>query len=491
LIAVDRAALDRFRDQISRRFGLRWDDDKLDLLGEVLDRRARARGLDAPRYLDEVTAAPRRAAELRALADELTIGETYFLRNADSFRALAEEVLPALARARAGERRLRIVSAGCASGEEPYSIAITARESAALAGWDLSIVGLDLNPTALALAREARYTPWSLRATPPELGRRWFRADGGRLALDPTIVGMVSFEEANLVDEDAALWAEARYDVVFCRNVLMYLEPSAVEAIVARIGRALVPGGYLFLGHAETLRGVTSAFHLCHTHDTFYYRRRSAAAERAQGDGAPPATLDGTWFDHIQRAATRIEALAGGARPSTAPAVRPPAARADLGQVVEAMRQERFADGLALLGPLSAEREAAPDELLVRAVLLVNAGRLDEAQAACVRLIAADELNAGAHYVMALCHEQRGDRAAAIEHGKTAAYLDAGFAMPRLHLGLMARRAGDAGTAQRELGAALALFAREDAGRLLLFGGGFSRESLIALCRAELRGIGG
>jgi chemotaxis protein methyltransferase CheR len=105
-------------------------------------------------------------------------------------------------------------------------------------------------------------------------------------------------------------------------------------------------------------------------------------------------------------------------------------------------------------------------------------------------LLACDELNAGAHYLLALCRESAGDRARALEHDRTAIYLDASFAMPRLHLGLMARRAGDAEAARRELTQALPLLKREDASRLLLFGGGFGREALISLCQAELKSAG-
>jgi chemotaxis protein methyltransferase CheR len=108
-----------------------------------------------------------------------------------------------------------------------------------------------------------------------------------------------------------------------------------------------------------------------------------------------------------------------------------------------------------------------------------------------MRLLELDELSAGAHYLLALCREGAGDRAAASHHDQVAAYLDPGFAMPRLHLGLLARRGGDREAARNELGQALVLLQREDASRVLLFGGGFSRDALIALCRAELIRCGG
>ena len=163
----------------------------------------------------------------------------------------------------------------------------------------------------------------------------------------------------------------------------------------------------------------------------------------------------------------------------------------DLGLVLEAVRQERFSDALELIRSLPPDSHEDPDALLLRAVLLTNNGRLDESEEVCSRLLAVDELNAGAHYLMALCREHAGDSTGAIEHGQTAIYLDAGFAMPHLHLGIMAKRSGDAATAQRELGQALILLAREDASRILLFGGGFSRDTLLQLCRTELHAAGG
>ena len=129
--------------------------------------------------------------------------------------------------------------------------------------------------------------------------------------------------------------------------------------------------------------------------------------------------------------------------------------------------------------------------MLLRAVLLTNHGRINESEEVCRRLLALDELNAGAHYLMALCREHDGDANRAIEHGLTAIYLDPGFAMPHLHLGILAKRSGDNVSAQRELGKARVLLASEDASRILLFGGGFSRDALLQLCRMQLTAAGG
>jgi chemotaxis protein methyltransferase CheR len=131
------------------------------------------------------------------------------------------------------------------------------------------------------------------------------------------------------------------------------------------------------------------------------------------------------------------------------------------------------------------------DVLLLHAALLTHSGALGPAESKCRQLLAVDDLNAGAHYLLALCREGTGDRGAALEHDQTATYLDPGFAMPHLHQGLLARKSGNLEMARGELSQALVLLGGEDPSRLLLFGGGFNRESLMALCRAELQRCGG
>jgi chemotaxis protein methyltransferase CheR len=412
-------------------------------------------------------------------------------------------------KAQAATKQLRILCAGCASGDEPYSIAILLRETIAdLASWNVKIVALDLNPAMLAKAAKAKYSAWSLRATSDETRRRYFREDGRDFVLDAAIRQMVTYEERNLVDDDPSFWSQAR-DVVFCRNVIMYFTPLIAQRVVERFARALEPHGYLFLGHAETLRGISNEFHLCHSHETFYYQRRSGVGAAVVDVSIPewsrttPTAVIPTvaaesvaWIDIIQRSSERIAQLR--AEPSGRPTydrplvgARAPAHSWDLAPVFDAMRSERFTDALDLLASLPSDAQDDPDAVLLRAAVLTNAGRLGDAQDACAKLLALDELNAGAHYLMALCQEHAGNATAAAEHDQTALYLDPTFAMPRLHLGLAARQAGDFVTARQHLGNALSLLAREDGSRLLLFGGGFSRETLLQLCRAELRAAEG
>jgi chemotaxis protein methyltransferase CheR len=157
---------------------------------------------------------------------------------------------------------------------------------------------------------------------------------------------------------------------------------------------------------------------------------------------------------------------------------------------LELLQQERYQEALEVVHRLPPESAADPDAQLLRAVLLTNCGDLPGAEGACRQLLSSDDLNAGAHYQMALCREHAADLGGAMEHDRMAVYLDSAFSMPHLHLGLLAKRLGDRPLACRELGQAIQLLRREDASRILLFGGGFSREALRAVVRAELRVCG-
>ena len=497
--------LQLFQRAIARRLGLRFDDGKLTFLAEVLTERSAARGIDAGLYLEALVAERETATELSELVRRLTVGETYFFRHSEQFNAVRELVLPERAAARAHSRSMRLLSVGCASGEEAYTLAILVREHLPPA-FNVDIQGLDINPDSLAKARAGLYTSWSLRETPADVRERWFTVEDRNFRLSRGLREAVRFSEQNLVDAGAPGLPPETYDVIFCRNMLMYFTPEHMANIVERLTRALVPGGFLFLGHAETLRGLSQAFHLRHTHNTFYYQRKEAseASEPVvfatlprlddELPAAPSGEWVGAWLESVERSSDRIRVLSDvGREPQAArPVVQAGnASQTYLKAPLELLQDERFSEALASLQQLPEAQASEPTTLLLRAALLTHQGELGPAELACQRLLEVDELNAGAHYLLALCRERQDDLPAAAEHDLTAIYLDSGFAMPHLHLGLMARRRRDVEVARRELTQALWLLEREDASRLLLFGGGFARNALLALCRSELERLRG
>jgi chemotaxis protein methyltransferase CheR len=318
---LTRSDLERFRAAVVQQIGLQFDDAKLAFLSEVLHRRLVRLECTSASYLETLAGGSQRG-ELNALARELTVGETYFFRHNDQFRALAEVALPERMRARENSRSLRLLSAGCASGEEAYSLAIVSQETIADPSWDVAIRAIDLNPAVLEKAAQARYSSWALREAPANIQRKWFRTESRELVLDDRVRSAVAFGLGNLASDDAAIWQPALYDVIFCRNVLMYFAPEQMCAAVARIAASLAPGGYLFLGHAETLRGISDDFHLCHTHDTFYYRRKGqltpSCSKQTRPEkvpvGAPAIALTTAWVDTIRQASERVASLAADAK---------------------------------------------------------------------------------------------------------------------------------------------------------------------------------
>ncbi len=501
-VLLERSEPEQFREIVASRFGLRFDDGKLGFLGELLRRRADTRGMDVPRYLSQVSDD---GSEAGPLATELTVNETYFFRNSDQFRAF-EQVLHDRMRARAGHNRLSFLSAGCSSGEEPYSIAMLTRALVPTPPWQVSIRAVDLSPAMLSKAAAGRYANWALREMPADMLAQWFTPVGRDRQLSDEIRNAVRFDCRNLADPGSDIWQPGAYDAIFCRNVIMYFTPEVQQAVVGRIARSLAPGGFLFLGHAETLRGLSQDFHLVHTHGTFYYQRRAPGDAPPAYDyvdstpyafSAPVAPMplapgDTSWFDAIGLATQRIEALARPAltpQPSgAAPAI--PSPHWNLEVALDLLQRERFAEALELIGRLPEEASADPDVLLLQALLLVQGSQPAAAAEVCRELLAKDEFSAGANYVLALCFEASGDIAGAVMHYGIASHLDPEFAMPLLRRGVLARRSGELAQAAEHLRRAKQLLEHEDVSRLVLFGGGFTRSALTQLCTAELAACG-
>lgn len=488
--------VEAFRRLVTTRLGLLSDEGKLEMLAQTLARRAAARGFAPDDYLGRLDSGSI-PGEIGALAQELTVTETYFFRNSAHFRVLRDIVLPDRMAIRAPARLLRFLSAGCASGDEAFTIAMVIRDVIAEPGWDIAIEAVDANPAMLRKAREGHYSPWSLRETPADMQRRWFRKHGRDMVLDGSIIDAVNFREVNLVTDSPESLPPDGYDAIFCRNMLMYFTTETARALVARLAKWLAPGGYLFLGHAETLGGFSRDFHLRHTHDSFYYQLKDGPARSVYvpGPAARPFRQEErslssaqAWTSAIGRSAERIEVLATLTRPAEV-SPKGAAPMAPMDGALDLLARERFADALRLLEQLPPEQGADPDVLLLKATLLSHSGRVAEAERVSQRLLHQEEFNAGGHHVLALCREARGDIEGAADHYQLAAYLDPAFAMPRLRVGLLFRRLGQYQAANQALAAALPLLEREKSSRLLFFGGGFSRDALLGLCREELKAL--
>jgi chemotaxis protein methyltransferase CheR len=273
----------RIRELIYRVAGIFHPDNKLRLLRERCGRRMKTLGVQTLRqYFECLTVGPIRQGELIALLNEITIGETCFLRNTAQLDALRRIVIPNVlaAKAKGPQRRLRIWSAGCSTGEEPYALRMSLLDQAEgqLAGWVVEIVATDLNQRSLAHAKAALYGKYSTRNLTPIHQQKYFLPFGDQLRVNPMVRANVTFSRLNLSD-DARMALMRNIDIIFCCNVLIYFDLTSKQRVIRHFFNNLLPHGYLFLGPAESLFGVSQDFRLVHLPGTTAY---------VKGESSPP-----------------------------------------------------------------------------------------------------------------------------------------------------------------------------------------------------------
>jgi chemotaxis protein methyltransferase CheR len=251
--------------QIYQKLGLHFDEKKLYFLKTRVARRMAALGIhNAREYVFLLNYADPQGLEMQALANLITTNETYMFREYDQLRAFANFCLPEVLSAKQarGEKRLRIWSAGCSSGEEPYTLAMIVQDVFPQAqSWDCEIVATDIDENMLARVAAARYGARSVGDVPDEYRRKYLIADDDEWVVRRRTAALVQPRHLNLHDR-MAMRSMRGFDFVFCRNVLIYFDDASRKAVVDHFYSALNPGGYVFLGHSESIGRVTTAFKL-------------------------------------------------------------------------------------------------------------------------------------------------------------------------------------------------------------------------------------
>jgi chemotaxis protein methyltransferase CheR len=272
------------RDLVYEHAGLHYDDDAMFLFERRLGDRIEALGLDDYyAYYKYLRFHPQGPSELEEAIERLTTKETYFFRQEYQLRAFRDELLPELYQANAARQRLAIWSAGSATGEEAYTIAILLLESRLFEGWDLKVVGSDICRGSVTAARRGVYRETAFRTTSPSLRARYFVEGHGGSEIIPEVKKICHFGQLNLMDGGRSLMV-GQVDVIFCRNVLIYFDMKSRRRVIDGFYERLVPGGYLLLGHSESLLNVSTAFELVHLREDLVYRKPRAAS-RLNGAG--------------------------------------------------------------------------------------------------------------------------------------------------------------------------------------------------------------
>jgi chemotaxis protein methyltransferase CheR len=415
---------------------------------------------DAGACADWLLTEPLTKAQLRALASHLTVGETYFFREKRTFEVLAESVLPQLMRLRRNSgRRLRLWSAACCTGEEPFSLAILLHQFIPdLADWHVMILATDINERFLQKAAAGFFGKWSFRESPPWFKQRYFRLAGdGRYEILPEIKKMVTFANLNLVEDNyPALATDTNaMDVIFCRNVLMYFTlPQAVKA-VRNLRCALVDDGWLAVSPCEASQTLFSRFAPANFPGAILYQKSDAKIQTAPSwtplvltDSTPLAAPSPEWPVTLTSEKSEEEPAATAASPTP---VAIAASLYERGHYAEAV--DTLLTSIAKCdGP-----DAQPFSLLARA--LANQGKLADALSWCDRWIGADKLDAFGHYLRAVVLQELGDHEQSRRSLQRAIYLHPEFVLAHFALGNLARSCGRNDTADKHFSNASRLLA--------------------------------
>ncbi len=428
----------RFRDLVLTRAGLYYPDRKRADLLHGLDQalNTAAHASLAELYADAVAGGS--AWEL--ILAHLTIGETYFFRNGPQFDALRQQIIPDILDRRAATRGLRVWSAGCATGEEPYSLAMTIGDLLPDASlWHVSILATDINPQFLERAREALYGDWSFRETPEDMRARFWAKEQNRWRLRPEIRRMVSFARLNLAEPcyPSIINGTSAIDLLVCRNVTIYFDEATTRQVVERFFNALAPGGWLIVGHSEPQASVYQQFEVHNFPNTVVYRKPL---------DAPMFPLD-TWRgagldlhrsvigDRVTSATAPIGTRTAGRRAATG-SLRPVAAipaRAAASPPPEPQTpalHERYSTAALQLVP-----SAEVATLIKLGRQCADRGDWSGAETYCERALAHDTLCIEAHYLLGQIHEHQGALDLALTAYRRTVYLDRSFVLGLIGMG--------------------------------------------------------
>ncbi|MEQ9454424.1 MAG: protein-glutamate O-methyltransferase CheR [Phycisphaeraceae bacterium] len=252
----------KLRQVIYERSGIHFQESKKYVLESRLSRRLEELEFsDYDQYIMFLTAGPYQTDEFQEMFNRITINETSFFRNEPQLEVFERRVLPALLEARKAKKQLRFWSAACSSGEEPYTLAIQLHRSLGvrLADWRVEILGTDISEKVLMTAASGVYTNYAIRSVDPMVLTRYFKKDGETYEVNPEVKAMVHFEKLNLKDTLAAK-RFGTFDVIFCRNVMIYFDDEMRSRVVKTFHDQLADDGTLFIGHSETLRNLGVPF---------------------------------------------------------------------------------------------------------------------------------------------------------------------------------------------------------------------------------------
>jgi chemotaxis protein methyltransferase CheR len=492
-LTLSPADFDRYRAIVRQRAGIEIPDARKSDLEKGVRAALDVTGAGDEGALYELLAekGPRGAAAFEAMVPAITINETHFFRNRPQMKSLETEILPQLIEARRETRRLRIWSAACSSGEEPYSLAILIdRLLPDRDKWDVLIHGTDIDHMALEKAHTGLYGNWSFREVPQDVKDEYFtRLDEHRFELAPKIRRMVTFSRLNLVDDHYPSPENVtdRMDLVVCRNVLIYFKEETIQRIVDRFHESLVDGGWLVVGHAEPSQEIFGRFEVRNYPGTIVYRRaRVAPAKPASPQSTvrspqerPPLVTARKPHKPLAPRKPVVPAT----RTSSVRPLRPVGGKLAAGPVPQGGPvEEAFAlfeagksgEAINRLEALAADSPNDHRAPYLLAKIFASKVRFEEAERWIDVAIGNRELAAEAHYLRGIVLQEQGKLELALDAFRRSVFLDHTFVLGHFAAAGVFGRTGQTGRAQKSLTTVAELLSGRHADELLPEGDGLT-----------------
>jgi chemotaxis protein methyltransferase CheR len=496
----------RFKDFINNRTGLYFKDYDLKDLDGVISDRMKACSFDTIlAYYTYLTSSKKTDDELRELLNRLTINHTYFFRNEPQFKALKEKILPELierkkkmgqspsAFARASADRLgtvpifslRIWSAGCSTGEEPYTIAMIIKDIIPdIENWDIQILATDASTEALEAARKGIYNVNSVRLVDDYHKNRYFAEKAGagpdaKYAIRDEIKRMVNFSFFNLMEEDYP----KGFDILFCRNVTIYFELETTIRVIKNLAESLDDNGYLFIGYSETLQFISDKFKMINWQDAIFYLKTKTDIAHKRFVTPRPMPIElkvDAILEEISKEEFEAESKEGTKKKRSL----------EFGdRIVRAMKAihtKNYEGALSLTEEARLLEKNAPDPYYIAAEVYANQGKFKDAKDNLYAALSKDMMFAPAHHLFGSIYAEEGKTDAAEESYRRALYLENGFSIAHFSLANIYKNKNRIDDALREYRNTLSILSRSHPYDIVAYSGGFNTAALAGVCKDNI-----
>ncbi len=487
----------RLKSFITERCGLYFRDHDLKGLEDALIERIRSRGMDsAVTYYSYITNPEHREDELRELLNKLTITHTYFFRNEPQFKALRERILPEIVERKSARHKtqatsekpsIRIWSAGCSTGEEPYSIAMTVMDVIPdIENWDIEILATDASTEALDRARRGVYGKSSVKPVDTDHMEKYFtvkdKEDPGAVcAINSEVKKLVTFGFHNLMADDFP----GGFDIILFRNVAIYFDLETTIKILEKMHSGLNDGGYLLIGYSESLYFMQDKFRMIDWEEAIYYRK-AFPGEGRRFETAVPSADKGRTVDEVLEEISRAERTA--ALDAEVEKIKIPQKNIEelLVRATKLYHMKDYAKAVSVLDEAISANKDSVDPYYLKAEIYVNMGKFFEAKASLAKALAKDRMFAPAHYLLGCISIEESLFDTAKESLKRAIYIDKSFPLAHFYLAHAYRSEGKVTDAIREYRNAIKLLSNAKSDDILPYGGGFEAATFIGACRDNI-----